>query len=702
MRKSVQFCLDTYRVILSFLPPLSDEGASLSHRRNKGLLLAVGDRISVRKLNLVFFNSGVNDGLPSSVIRESVILRGKLGTHPNIVPLLELGAPSVNTVRMVYPFIPSNLREFCSSSQWNPTMIREVAHQIFRGLSFAHSHRVIHRNIRPENILVSVHDGSVLTVKIGDWTQSRTLGIQRDVRCPLTPEESKNRVQTSKERCRLRYRAPELLLRIRDYDFAVDMWSVGVVLLELFLDGQLPWNQACSESEILFHIFSSVGTPDPAEWPEGMLSLQLLCGSPSFPSPDIQAISRKPNFVLTDSNSVWEKIKINHGPQALLLVGKLLQPIPSKRPQASVCHFSPFVLGEPNSRSLEWLCSSEPFASLCSLPDDPRKERDYPRLEYIGYWLFKLARLVDCQSSKPVHVAALLFESVMDHVSNESNMFALLAACFKIAIRFHVSKDMFKQVICSDIVSACNYSICQEAILEAERFMLNRIDSLVDCFGSTVIDHIEHLLSGTDRRLLFVSQYVADITLLSPRFTNLHMRPSEQALACGLIASQWLDISFPKTIEATNVDSLQIAVNVGFQALTETTSVIAAREEGVLEKILLGFYRGAVPRTKCSNRISVDTMLGGSSRRFSSSSSASGLNATPPKPLLLRRSTIEHAEQWAIESRRKKRSRSLTPMRMPKRMRVNDENNFNIPNVCLTPRRSERLVNRKLSSINKT
>ena len=215
---------DVVDLIFTFLPPVVESGSTLSHRRNKGLLMDVQGRITMRKLNLEFFNSGVNDGVPSSVIREAVLLRGRFGDHPQIVSLVSVVAPSSNEVRMTYMYSQRNLRQFVAhyESQVMPTdIIRDIVHQLFRGLSFVHSRNIVHRNIRPENIFVDGTD--VLTVRLGDWTQARSLPWSCDLRCPLTPEEFKNRPQTDKERARLRYKSPELLLRLRSYGFPTDI-----------------------------------------------------------------------------------------------------------------------------------------------------------------------------------------------------------------------------------------------------------------------------------------------------------------------------------------------------------------------------------------------------------------------------------------------------------------------------------------------
>jgi serine/threonine protein kinase len=690
-----QDCLD---LILAFLPPIVDAGATLSHRRNKGLLLAVRDKITVRKLNLEFFNSGINDGLPSSLVRESVILSGCLAGHPNIVPLLHIESPTVNQVRLVYPLIRFNLREYFEKEIGSKSdRIRDVGHQLFRALAFAHARGVVHRNIRPENILVSA-DG---TVQLADWTQARTLAVVPDDRCPLTPEESKNRPQTEKERARLRYRAPEIILRLKSYDFAIDIWSAGVVLLELMLSSNLPWSQCCSESELLFSILSLVGVPKIDDWPDGLLSLQLSCGVPIIVSPDFLNLSRNPDYVLSESNSVWERIKIEQGPEALLFLGKCLNVIPSKRPSASACLESSFLLGQIDEKSSDWFLEATREANHRIPSDLSSTNKLTQRLECVGGWVFKLARLMDCHNSKPVHLAVLLFESLP--VKKNLNRFALLAACLKIAIRFQSSKDMFKQVNCSEIVSACNRAISESEIVEAEQFVLNHMHAVVDCFDSTVVDHIEFLVSAcgpNTEQLRFAAFYIADICLLDDGFSKLHVKVSDQATACLVLAGQWLGAVLTQNVLShCSIDSLQVAVSACALALTETVAKIATFDEGIVERIILWNYRGRIPKTKSqtwlTSRSYIETLVGCSGSLTRRRSSL----ATPPKPLLLRKSTIEHAAQWAIESRRKKRSRSATPVRNPKRICPSTPKENVDPNFPLTPRRSVRLKAKKSLTI---
>ena len=62
------------------------------------------------------------------------------------------------------------------------------------------------------------------------------------------------------------YRAPELLLGTANYDFSVDMWSVGCIFYEI-AEGRVLF-QAESEIGQIFKIFEECGTPKMAQWNE--------------------------------------------------------------------------------------------------------------------------------------------------------------------------------------------------------------------------------------------------------------------------------------------------------------------------------------------------------------------------------------------------------------------------------------------------
>lgn len=89
--------------------------------------------------------------------------------------------------------------------------------QLLRGIEHCHSHGVLHRDIKGSNLLID-RNGNL---KIGDFGLATFF------------EPSKSQVFTSRV-VTLWYRPPELLLGATNYGVAVDLWSAGCILAELF------------------------------------------------------------------------------------------------------------------------------------------------------------------------------------------------------------------------------------------------------------------------------------------------------------------------------------------------------------------------------------------------------------------------------------------------------------------------------------
>jgi len=130
--------------------------------------------------------------------------------------------------------------------------IKLVMHDLLQGLTYCHRNGLMHRNLKPDNILFTL-DG---ILKLSDFALSRIAVIPH---FPYTPEDPKERERSGRETRRLWYRAPELLLRKKFYSFEVDMWSLGCIFAELAL-GEAMFN-GDSEIEQLFKIYRITGTP---------------------------------------------------------------------------------------------------------------------------------------------------------------------------------------------------------------------------------------------------------------------------------------------------------------------------------------------------------------------------------------------------------------------------------------------------------
>lgn len=126
--------------------------------------------------------------------------------------------------------------------------IKEFMYQMCVGVAHMHKHGVMHRDLKPQNILV---DKEQKIVKIAD------LGLGRAFIIPIK--------SYTHEIVTLWYRAPEVLLGGTHYSIPVDMWSVGCIFAELVR--KAPLFPGDSELQQLLHIFKLLGTPNESTWP---------------------------------------------------------------------------------------------------------------------------------------------------------------------------------------------------------------------------------------------------------------------------------------------------------------------------------------------------------------------------------------------------------------------------------------------------
>lgn len=114
-------------------------------------------------------------------------------------------------------------------------LLQKFTYQLIRGIYFCHTHRILHRDLKPQNLLID-KEGNL---KLADFGLARAFGI------PL-------RTYTH-EVVTLWYRAPEVLLGSRHYSTAIDMWSVGCIFAEMAM--RSPLFPGDSEIDEIFRIF---------------------------------------------------------------------------------------------------------------------------------------------------------------------------------------------------------------------------------------------------------------------------------------------------------------------------------------------------------------------------------------------------------------------------------------------------------------
>ncbi|KAF8706662.1 mitochondrial outer membrane translocase receptor TOM70, partial [Rhizoctonia solani] len=129
-------------------------------------------------------------------------------------------------------------------------LIQRLSRHLFKGLAHLHMHRIIHRDIKPGNILIDSNQ----CLKIADFGLSRVHAV------PCVP--------MSFEATTLAYRAPDIILGERVYTAAFDMWSAGCVVAEMARAGDTLFRcRSLNLDQQLEEIFKNLGTPDEEIWP---------------------------------------------------------------------------------------------------------------------------------------------------------------------------------------------------------------------------------------------------------------------------------------------------------------------------------------------------------------------------------------------------------------------------------------------------
>ncbi|KAH7717839.1 CMGC/CDK protein kinase [Aphelenchoides avenae] len=182
------------------------------------------------------------------VLREMSLLKN--ADHENIIRLLDV-VYAPESVSLVMEYVESNLKLVITDKRrpLDDGIARFYFTQLFHGVGHLHRIGVMHRDVKPENVLVSLSG----TVKLADF----------GLACLYTPED-KERTYCHQVATRW-YRAPELLFGAVRYDPKVDIWSVGCILAEFF--NGAPLFQGASDIEQLVRVFAVLGTPTDDTWP---------------------------------------------------------------------------------------------------------------------------------------------------------------------------------------------------------------------------------------------------------------------------------------------------------------------------------------------------------------------------------------------------------------------------------------------------
>jgi len=155
-----------------------------------------------------------------------------------------------NRLSLVFEYLEYDLKKYIQlyHGPLQEMVAKSFLYQLLCGLAFCHCKRFIHRDLKPQNLLLG--DNGIL--KIADF------GLARLIELPPASTYTHEVVT-------LWYRSPEILLGDNEYSFPADIWSVGCIFAEM-AQGK-PLFPGDSEIGQLFKIFEICGTPTEIIWP---------------------------------------------------------------------------------------------------------------------------------------------------------------------------------------------------------------------------------------------------------------------------------------------------------------------------------------------------------------------------------------------------------------------------------------------------
>ncbi|XP_037578345.1 LOW QUALITY PROTEIN: cyclin-dependent kinase 16-like [Dermacentor silvarum] len=186
------------------------------------------------------------EGAPCTAIREVSLLKDL--KHNNIVTLHDI-VHTEKSLTLVFEYLEKDLKQYMDDcgNFLSMNTVKCFLFQLLRGLAYCHGRRILHRDLKPQNLLINERG----ELKLADF------GLARAKSVPI--KTFSNEVVT------LWYRPPDVLLGSTDYSTSIDMWGVGCIFYEM-ASGRPLFPGSTVEDE-LHLIFRTLGTPTETTWP---------------------------------------------------------------------------------------------------------------------------------------------------------------------------------------------------------------------------------------------------------------------------------------------------------------------------------------------------------------------------------------------------------------------------------------------------
>jgi len=180
----------------------------------------------------------------------------------DVVPILHKNIFSFQDIYFVLERMDADLSQAIKLTELSKDHCQVIIYQILRSLKYIHSANVIHRDLKPDNVLIQALQ---CNTKITDFGCSRPLGLEDP--CPDILSEY---VVTRW------YRSPEIYLCSHEYGKACDLWALGCIFAEIYRKGAPLFPGPKCHKKQLQLIFKTVGKPKRLDWIKNPRALKFM------------------------------------------------------------------------------------------------------------------------------------------------------------------------------------------------------------------------------------------------------------------------------------------------------------------------------------------------------------------------------------------------------------------------------------------
>ncbi|CEI89175.1 Putative CMGC/MAPK protein kinase [Rhizopus microsporus] len=247
---------------------------------------STGEQVAIKKVCRIF--------------EKTILAKRALREITSVLDMDIVNLQDFNEIYLVQELMEADLHQIIRSGQpLTDAHFQYFVYQICRGLKYIHSANVLHRDLKPGNLLVNAD----CELKICDFGLARGYSDNPDYNAGFMTEYVATRW----------YRAPEIMLSFQSYTKAIDMWSVGCIFAEML--GGRPLFKGRDYVDQLNQILGILGTPDEETLRRvGSERAQVY----------IRSLPRMPRIP-------FENLYPRANPLAIDLLNKLLEFDPSKR-----------------------------------------------------------------------------------------------------------------------------------------------------------------------------------------------------------------------------------------------------------------------------------------------------------------------------------------------------------------------------------